>query len=276
VHVCARRISATIRPVSVPSEPESPPAPPLGPPLSGLAPRRTSSSLVHGGQHRRTRQIAACVCRRCGLPRATRALIITGAAIITGGRPAARGSDVIAPAGTTERPRRPIPLGRRNLMLRSVESSRSSRVNHSFHHDAGALYKCLYGGGPCIQIAENRRENRAACGGRGSLAALASDKYRQKSLNCRSTDRKIKLHRPTVCPHAPRPAPLLPACLACPRPSPTSVGAIIWPMSALSSFLCCTSHSTTHCSCSLRCTSNQGRSPHRHASPRTKSPTVLT
>jgi hypothetical protein len=38
-------------------------------------------------------------------------------------------------------------LGRRNLILRSTESSRSPRVTHSFHY-AGPPYKCSYGGPP--------------------------------------------------------------------------------------------------------------------------------
>jgi hypothetical protein len=35
-------------------------------------------------------------------------------------------------------------------------------------------------------------ENRAACGGRGSLAAGAVDTYRQKSLNCPKKKRRLR------------------------------------------------------------------------------------
>jgi hypothetical protein len=112
--------------------------------------------------------------------------------------------------------------GRRNLILRSVESSRSPRVTHSFHY-AGTPHKCLYGAAP--YKSPKIAENRVTCGGRWvcGLAARAADKYRQKSLNCRkkrrlrrisevqpdlrgsagpprvthrSTNYKIKLHRP--------------------------------------------------------------------------------
>jgi hypothetical protein len=51
-------------------------------------------------------------------------------------------------------------LGRRNLILWFVESSRSPRVTHSFPY-TGAEYKCLYGGTPykSPKIAENRRKS---------------------------------------------------------------------------------------------------------------------
>jgi hypothetical protein len=108
---------------------------------------------------------------------------------------------------------------RRNLILRAVVSSRSPRVTHSFRYAYGRPVQIFVWRGP-IQIAEIV-ENRAACGGCGSLAARAVDTYRQKSLNYRKkappaadlkplgsagpprvthifTDRKIKLRRPYV------------------------------------------------------------------------------
>jgi hypothetical protein len=79
--------------------------------------------------------------------------------------------------------RRPA-QGRRNLILRSVVSSRSPRVTHSFRY-GGAPYRFLYGGAP--YKSPKIVENRAACGGCGSLAARAVDTYRQKSLNCQKS-----------------------------------------------------------------------------------------
>ena len=76
--------------------------------------------------------------------------------------------------------------GRLNLILRFVKSSRSPRVTHSFHY-AGAPNKYLYCG--ALYKSPKITENRAACGGRGSLPARAADKYRQKSLNCTGVSR---------------------------------------------------------------------------------------
>ena len=87
-------------------------------------------------------------------------------------------------------PRRYILLGRCNLLLRSVVSSRSPRVTHSFHY-AGAPYKYLYGGAP--YKSPKIAENRAACGGCGSLAVRAADTYRQKSLNCQEKRRLLRI-----------------------------------------------------------------------------------
>jgi hypothetical protein len=75
--------------------------------------------------------------------------------------------------------------GRRNLILRSVGSSRSPRVTqHPFHYVCRDPIQMFVWRGP-IQIVENR----AACGGRGSLPARRADTYRPKSLNCRKRRR---------------------------------------------------------------------------------------
>jgi hypothetical protein len=77
-------------------------------------------------------------------------------------------------------------LDRCNLILRTVVSSRSPSVTHSFHY-AGAPYKYLYGGAP--YKSPKIAENCASCGGCGSLAARVADTYHQKSLSCRKKRR---------------------------------------------------------------------------------------